>query len=76
MTQLSKSNRIDQKDLEYEVAQVSIEDGTNQQVIIKGGTNSAMTDVVGTTVEDGYINCSVDIAGTLTDIKVPFWLDD
>lgn len=77
MAEKGKSDSVDWNDLELEIAQVKVNDGTNQTAIYQGGVNSALTnDTIGTTAEDGYLVVQVDISGTLTNVKVPFWLDD
>ena len=64
-------------DQEIEVTQVKVSDGTNQAVVYQGGVNAALSnDTIGTTAEDGYLVVQVDISGTLTAVKVPFWLDN
>lgn len=73
MAEKSKENSVDYRNLEVEVAQVKIDDGSNLSNIVKGGVESALSnDTVGTTVEDGYI--VVEVNGT--SYKIPFWADD
>lgn len=77
MADKGKQNTVDYNDLEIETAQVHVKDGTNQAAIYKGAVNSALSnDTIGTTAEDGYLVVEVDIGGTLTAVKVPFWLDN
>ena len=73
MAEASKQNSIDYNDLELEVKQVKVNDGTNAVNIVKGGVESALSnDTIGTTAEDGYI--VVEVNGT--SYKIPFWADD
>ncbi len=77
MAEKKPYNSVDYGDLEVECAQVLVRDGTNQAAVYQGAVNAALTnDTVGTDAEDGYLVVQVDISGTLTEVKVPFWLDD
>lgn len=73
MAELGKQESVDMNDLELEVKQVKVVDGTNATAIIKGAVVGTLsTDVIGTTAADVYL--IIEIGGT--EYKFVGWQDD